>query len=100
MEDILIVCVAAFAAGFIDAVVGGGGLVQTPVLFMMFAHYPVATLLGTTKLPSFSGTARFTVSIFQTRYYSMETDFVDFTCCVLCSDAWIMVYYIYQQCGI
>jgi uncharacterized membrane protein YfcA len=62
MEDILIVCVAAFAAGFIDAVVGGGGLVQTPVLFMVFPHYPVATLLGTTKLPSFSGTA---VSLYQ-----------------------------------
>lgn len=62
MEDILIVCVAAFAAGFIDAIVGGGGLVQTPVLFMTFPQYPVATLLGTTKIPSFSGTA---VSLYQ-----------------------------------
>jgi uncharacterized protein len=62
MEDILIVCAAAFVAGFIDAVVGGGGLVQTPVLFMIFPQYPVATLLGTTKLPSFSGTA---VSLYQ-----------------------------------
>ncbi len=58
----LIVCLAAFAAGFIDAIVGGGGLVQTPVLFMAFPNYPVATLLGTTKLPSFSGTA---VSLYQ-----------------------------------
>lgn len=62
MEDILIVCAAAFVAGFIDAIVGGGGLVQTPVLFMVFPQYPVATLLGTTKLPSFSGTA---VSLYQ-----------------------------------
>lgn len=62
MQEILIVCVAAFAAGFIDAVVGGGGLVQTPVLFMVFPQYSVATLLGTTKLPSFSGTA---VSLYQ-----------------------------------
>lgn len=62
MGDILIVCIAAFAAGFIDAIVGGGGLVQTPVLFMTFPQYSVATLLGTTKIPSFSGTA---VSLYQ-----------------------------------
>lgn len=62
MEDILIVCAAALVAGFIDAIVGGGGLVQTPILFMTFPQYPVATLLGTTKLPSFSGTA---VSLYQ-----------------------------------
>lgn len=59
---VLIVSLAAFGAGFIDAIVGGGGLVQTPVLFMIFPNYPVATLLGTTKLPSFSGTA---VSLYQ-----------------------------------
>jgi hypothetical protein len=58
----LIVCIAAFAAGFIDAIVGGGGLVQTPVLFMAFPNYSVATLLGTTKLPSFLGTS---VSLYQ-----------------------------------
>jgi len=62
IANTLLVCLAAFAAGFIDAIVGGGGLVQTPVLFMAFPHYPVATLLGTTKLPSFSGTA---VSLYQ-----------------------------------
>lgn len=48
---------AAFAAGFIDAVVGGGGLVQTPAILITLPEYPVATLLGTTKIPSFSGTA-------------------------------------------
>ena len=58
----LLVCIAAFAAGFIDAIVGGGGLVQTPVLFMAFPNYSVATLLGTTKLPSFLGTS---VSLYQ-----------------------------------
>lgn len=62
MTDLLIVCVAAFAAGFIDAIVGGGGLVQTPVVFMTFPQLPVASLLGTTKIPSFSGTA---VSFYQ-----------------------------------
>ncbi|RYY45503.1 MAG: sulfite exporter TauE/SafE family protein, partial [Chitinophagaceae bacterium] len=28
-SEIIILCIAAFAAGFIDAIVGGGGLVQT-----------------------------------------------------------------------
>jgi uncharacterized protein len=62
MSNTIIVCVAALCAGFIDAIVGGGGLVQTPVLFMAFPNLPVANLLGTTKIPSFSGTA---VSLYQ-----------------------------------
>ncbi|MFN7706240.1 MAG: sulfite exporter TauE/SafE family protein [Chryseotalea sp.] len=56
-SNVLLVCVASFAAGFTDAIVGGGGLIQTPVLFLAFPQYPAATLLGTTKIPSFSGTA-------------------------------------------
>jgi uncharacterized membrane protein YfcA len=52
-----IVCCASFVAGFIDAIVGGGGLVQTPVLLMTFPNLSVASLLGTTKIPSFCGTA-------------------------------------------
>ena len=55
--QLFIVCVGAFCAGFIDAIVGGGGLVQTPLVLMTFPTYPVASLLGTTKIPSFSGTA-------------------------------------------
>jgi uncharacterized membrane protein YfcA len=56
-SEIIILCIAAFAAGFIDAIVGGGGLVQTPAVLVTLPNYPVATLLGTTKIPSFTGTA-------------------------------------------
>ncbi|MCW3091859.1 MAG: sulfite exporter TauE/SafE family protein [Ferruginibacter sp.] len=56
-QEILILCIAAFAAGFIDAIVGGGGLIQTPATLIVLPHYPVATLLGTTKIPSFLGTS-------------------------------------------
>jgi uncharacterized membrane protein YfcA len=56
-SEIIILCIAAFAAGFIDAIVGGGGLVQTPAVLITLPHYPVATLLGTTKIPSFTGTS-------------------------------------------
>jgi uncharacterized protein len=55
-SEIFILCTAAFAAGFIDAIVGGGGLVQTPATLVTLPQYPVATLLGTTKIPSFTGT--------------------------------------------
>lgn len=55
--DLLLACIAAFTAGFIDAVVGGGGLVQTPALLVIFPNLPVASILGTVKIPSFCGTA-------------------------------------------
>lgn len=55
--EIIILCIAAFAAGFIDAIVGGGGLIQTPAVLITLPNYPVATLLGTTKIPSFLGTS-------------------------------------------
>lgn len=55
--EIIILCIAAFAAGFIDAIVGGGGLIQTPAVLITLPQYPVATLLGTTKIPSFLGTS-------------------------------------------
>jgi uncharacterized membrane protein YfcA len=49
--------ILAFAAGFIDAVVGGGGLIQLPALFILFSGLPVPTLMGTNKFAGFSGTA-------------------------------------------
>ena len=55
--EIILLCIAAFAAGFIDAIVGGGGLIQTPAILIILPQYPVATLLGTTKIPSFIGTS-------------------------------------------
>jgi len=55
--EMIILCFAALAAGFIDAIVGGGGLVQTPATLVMLPQHSVATLLGTTKIPSLSGTS-------------------------------------------
>ena len=47
----------AFIAGFIDAVVGGGGLIQLPALLINFPSTPLPTLFGTTKIAGFSGTS-------------------------------------------
>lgn len=48
--------VAAFCAGFVDAVVGGGGLIQIPALFAAFPGAAPATLFATNKLASIVGT--------------------------------------------
>jgi uncharacterized membrane protein YfcA len=48
---------AAFAAGWIDAVVGGGGLIQLPALLLGFPGAAPAQLLATNKLASIAGTA-------------------------------------------
>jgi uncharacterized membrane protein YfcA len=46
---------AAFAAGFIDAIVGGGGFIQTPAGLILLPNLPVSTVIGTLKIPAFSG---------------------------------------------
>lgn len=51
-----LLCAAAFFAGFVDAIVGGGGLIQTPAALVLLPTYPVASVIATTKIPSFSGT--------------------------------------------
>jgi uncharacterized membrane protein YfcA len=55
--SILIVLGAAFGAGLVDAMVGGGGLIQLPALFGAFPDAPPAQLLGTNKLSGLFGTA-------------------------------------------
>jgi len=47
----------AFLAGFIDAMVGGGGLIQLPAMLVLLPGVPVPTVLGTGKLSSIAGTA-------------------------------------------
>ncbi|MDD5059214.1 MAG: TSUP family transporter [Sideroxydans sp.] len=57
MLDLSILFAFAFCAGMVDAVVGGGGLIQIPALINAFPNAPVATLFGTNKLASVCGTA-------------------------------------------
>jgi uncharacterized membrane protein YfcA len=56
MLDFALLAVAAFVAGLVDAVVGGGGLIQIPAIFAVFPKEVPATLLGTNKLASMCGT--------------------------------------------
>jgi uncharacterized membrane protein YfcA len=47
---------AALLAGFVDAIVGGGGLIMVPAMFAAFPTSAPATLLGTNKAVSVWGT--------------------------------------------
>ena len=55
--DWFILAPAAFFAGMVDAVVGGGGLIQIPVLLSSFPQTAIPTLFGTNKVSSIAGTS-------------------------------------------
>ncbi|SDD14623.1 hypothetical protein SAMN05216345_106190 [Cupriavidus sp. YR651] len=55
--EFVFLAAAAFLAGMIDAVAGGGGLVQIPALFSTYPNMSPATLIGTTKVASLAGTS-------------------------------------------
>jgi len=56
MLDFTLLACAAFLAGLVDAVVGGGGLIQIPAMFALLPKEVPATLLGTNKLAAMCGT--------------------------------------------
>ncbi|WP_230970188.1 sulfite exporter TauE/SafE family protein [Nitrogeniibacter aestuarii] len=59
MDEWLLILLAlgGFSAGFVDAVVGGGGLIQIPLLFSAFTQHVPAVIFGTNKIASIFGTA-------------------------------------------
>ena len=56
MTVLLLLCAFSMLAGFVDAVVGGGGLIQLPAIMILMPGVPIPTLLGTNKFASFFGT--------------------------------------------
>jgi uncharacterized protein len=75
---LLTLAVLAFIAGFIDAVAGGGGLIQMPALLINFPNASLPTLFGTNKIAALSGTS---ISAYQ---YSRKIQF-DFRLLLLAS---------------
>ena len=55
--ELLTLAFASLFAGFVDAIVGGGGLILVPALFAVFPTTPPATLFGVNKGASVWGTA-------------------------------------------
>jgi hypothetical protein len=57
LMTLTILSVLAFIAGFIDAVVGGGGLIQLPALLVTLPNSALPTIFGTNKIAALSGTS-------------------------------------------
>ncbi|MEN9482749.1 MAG: hypothetical protein RJB37_629, partial [Pseudomonadota bacterium] len=55
--ELVWVTLASGLAGFVDAIVGGGGLVLVPALFAVYPAAAPATLFGTNKGAAVWGTA-------------------------------------------
>ncbi|NYD57832.1 hypothetical protein BKA08_002070 [Nocardioides marinisabuli] len=70
MEDptltvMLLLALAALVAGFVDAVVGGGGLVQLPALLVGLPGASPVQVLATNKLASICGTSVSSVTFYR-----------------------------------
>lgn len=59
--ELIVVTLASLLAGFVDSIVGGGGLILVPALFATFPHAHPATLFGTNKGASVWGTGMATL---------------------------------------
>jgi uncharacterized membrane protein YfcA len=57
VQVLLLLALAGLAAGFVDAVVGGGGLIQLPALLLGLPTATPAEVLATNKLGSICGTS-------------------------------------------
>ncbi|RZL11953.1 MAG: sulfite exporter TauE/SafE family protein [Rubrivivax sp.] len=55
--DLVLLVGVSLAAGFVDAIVGGGGLLTVPALFSIYPSESPATLLGTNKGAALCGTS-------------------------------------------
>ncbi len=56
LHEVLLLCAAAAFAGWVDAVSGGGGLIQLPALLLVLPGASPAAVLATNKLSSVCGT--------------------------------------------
>lgn len=72
LATLALVVLAGFAAGWIDAVVGGGGLLQLPVLLMVPGITPVQAL-ATNKLGSVFGTATSAITYYRRVHPDLST---------------------------
>lgn len=57
LSTLVALLLVALFAGWIDAVVGGGGLLQVPALLLAMPDLAPATALGTSKIAAIAGTA-------------------------------------------
>ena len=56
VEVLIFLALASGFAGFVDAMAGGGGLIQLPALLIGLPNKELPLILGTNKVPSIFGT--------------------------------------------
>ena len=78
--QIVLLCIAAFIAGFVDAISGGGGLIQTPAALVLLSGHPVVSVIASIKIPSLSGTSLAVVQYL--KKVSVNWQLVTVTCVV------------------
>lgn len=89
---LIIPLIAAFVAGFVDSIAGGGGLIQLPALFFTYPQMPLQTTIGTNKFPNFLGTI-----IAAIQYNRLTTIYKNklFVALILCfGGAWLGTYFL------
>jgi uncharacterized protein len=73
LTTLLFLGLCAFSAGWIDAVVGGGGLIQLPALLVGLPGASPAQLLATNKFGSIFGTATSSVTYYRRVHPDLRT---------------------------
>mgnify|MGYP001627900886 CR=1 FL=1 len=68
---LLALVAAAFVAGFVDSIAGGGGLITIPVL--LIAGFPPVAALGTNKLQGLFGSASATIAYARGGHVDLRT---------------------------
>ncbi len=71
IELILILFITGIAAGFIDSIAGGGGLLTIPVL--LWSGLPPLTVLGTNKLQGSAGTLTSSLNFYRNGHIPLKT---------------------------
>ncbi len=71
-EGVLLLVAVAFAAGWVDAVVGGGGLLQLPAILLVPGIHPVQAL-ATNTLSSICGTSTASVTYYRRVHPDLRT---------------------------
>ncbi|MEN8836762.1 MAG: TSUP family transporter, partial [Celeribacter marinus] len=71
---LFLLIVAAFAAGFIDSIAGGGGLITVPALLL--AGIPPVTALATNKVQALFGSGMAAVNYARAGYVDVRRQWV------------------------
>ncbi len=70
---LLLLVLAGLAAGWVDAVVGGGGLIQLPALLVLFPQMSAVEALATNKVGSIMGTSTSSITYYRRIHPDMRT---------------------------